>query len=143
MVSDYSTQTQIKAQIFGFYHDSSLENTFRYKNHVNMSIKRPQITFFPKIFHFFSLFWIISFVAQLFPAKIWRHQLFRQNQNKQRSEILSERPLVGCDYTIPWHETSFLVVKTKTKKLFRSCWKLAEMAIVWCWNKNLNVAVGR
>ena len=27
------------------------------------------------------------------------------NQNKQRSEILSERPLVGCDYTIPWRSS--------------------------------------
>ena len=31
----------------------------------------------------------------------WRHQLFWQNQNKQRSEILSELHLVVSDCTIP------------------------------------------
>ena len=50
----------------------------------------------------YSKFLEISHGAKPNFAKIWRHQLFWQNQNKQRSEILSERPLVGCDYTIPW-----------------------------------------
>ena len=30
------------------------------------------------------------------------------NQNKQRSEILSEPPLVGCDYTIPCRKVSIV-----------------------------------